>query len=108
MCWPRISGGLFGHQNDSPAAGCSGQTPGRIPGDRALAVLALFNENILQEAAALRLPMVDLRSMCLDNIDYSRVSPIDPSGTGAMKISNVIGNMLDRHDFKAGYSMIYL
>lgn len=76
--------------------------------DRALALLALFNEIILQEAAALRLPIVDLRSVCVDSGDYSELSPIEPSGTGAMKISNVIGTMLDRHDFTAGYSALYL
>jgi hypothetical protein len=74
----------------------------------ALAALALFNEIIFQEAAALRLPIIDLRSVCVDKGDYSEISPIEPSGVGAKKISNVIKNMLNSHNFEAGLSTVYL
>ena len=81
-----------------------------VPGtsDRALAALALFNEVILQEASTLHLPIIDLRNICVEHDDYSTVSPIEPSGQGAEKISNVIIRVLGSHNYEAKFSAIYI
>jgi hypothetical protein len=80
-----------------------------VPGisDRALAVLALFNEVILQEATALGLPIVDLRLVCNEESDFSSVSPIEPSGMGSAKIADRINTISTTHDFGSKYSTIY-
>jgi GDSL-like Lipase/Acylhydrolase family len=80
-----------------------------VPGtsERALAALALFNEVILQEAVALNLPIIDLRNICKEEGDYSQISPIEPSGQGARKISLVISRVLSEHDFRLGRSVVY-
>jgi hypothetical protein len=81
-----------------------------VPGtsDRALAALALFNEIILEEAVALRLPIIDLRCICLEYEDYSVVSPIEPSGQGAKKISKVITYVLSNHNYESKVSAVYI
>lgn len=60
--------------------------------------LALFNEVILQEAFLARVPVIDLRLICNEEIDYSEVSPIEPSHAGGQKIARAIMAMLQTHD----------
>jgi hypothetical protein len=62
--------------------------PGLSPGLRA--ALAVFNDVILREAVARRLPVLDLRVVCDDPADYSPVSPIEPSQQGGRKIAATI------------------
>ena len=52
--------------------------------------LALFNEVILREASINGLPVIDLRVICDEEIDYSEVSPIEPSHNGGKKIARAI------------------
>jgi hypothetical protein len=52
--------------------------------------LCLFNDTIVREALARRLPVIDLRALCTDQADYSSLSPIEPSAIGAMKIAKAI------------------
>lgn len=52
--------------------------------------LAIFNDTIVREALAARLPVIDLRLICTDPVDYSTVSPIEPSEKGGRKIAEAI------------------
>ena len=62
--------------------------PGLSPGLRT--ALAVFNDVILREAVARRLPVLDLRVVCDDPADYSAASPIEPSQQGGAKIAGII------------------
>lgn len=61
--------------------------------------LALFNEVILQEAFMANVPVIDLRLICNEDVDYSEVSPIEPSHAGGQKIAQAIYSLLRTHDF---------
>lgn len=80
-----------------------------VPGMQAEAMTALsmFNEVILREAVAAKVPVVDLRLICEDPADYSPVSPIEPSSRGGDKISRAIVYMLQHHDFEKPGTVIY-
>ena len=80
-----------------------------VPGisTRALSVLALFNEIILIEAVCNRLPVLDLRVLCSEVSDYSEVSPIEPSGKGAVKIAEKIKYITEFHEYGANESRVY-
>ena len=58
----------------------------------AQAALAMFNELILREATANRIPLIDLRLVCNERLDYSELSPIEPSVQGGAKIASAICN----------------
>lgn len=49
--------------------------------------LCLFNDTIVREANTAGLPIIDLRCICTNPLDYSEVSPIEPSGQGGSKIA---------------------
>ena len=80
-----------------------------VPGtsERALTALALFNEVILEEASARALPVIDLRNLCREESDYSTISPIEPSGSGARKIAEAICNISKIHDYNSEVCKIY-
>ena len=67
----------------------------------------MYNEIILEEAVAKGLPIIDLRILCDDEDDYSRSSPIEPSGRGARKIAKVINQVVMAHDYSSGKCVIY-
>jgi len=50
--------------------------------------LMTFNDVILRVAFAHRASVIDLRSICVDRLDYA--NPIEPSGTGGWKIASAI------------------
>jgi len=81
-----------------------------IPGLGPAARLALggFNEVILLEAFAARLPVIDLRLVCNQASDYSKISPIEPSHTGGAKIARVIAEVTTKHNFGSHQSVIYI
>jgi lysophospholipase L1-like esterase len=66
--------------------------------------LGVLNDVITRQAAARRLPILDLRVMFSDPEDYA--NPIEPSGQGGQKIARAIAEILARHDF-AGPSVLY-
>lgn len=68
--------------------------------------LALFNEIILQEAFAARLPIIDLRLICDEEADYSSISPIEPSHRGGQKIAWAICSLLLPHALTSNYSTV--
>lgn len=61
---------------------------------KARAALSMFNEVILREAISAKVAIVDLRLVCTESIDYSEISPIEPSRKGGEKIARVIRNLL--------------
>lgn len=48
--------------------------------------LCLFNDVILREAFRASVPVIDLRLVCIDGSDYSRLSPIEPSVIGGERL----------------------
>jgi hypothetical protein len=66
--------------------------------------LSAFNDCILREAAARKLPVVDLRVIFDDPNDYANA--IEPSGSGGSKIASVVNHVAAMHDFK-GPSSLY-
>ena len=69
--------------------------------------LAIFNEIILREAAKNKIPVIDLRIICTEPVDYSPISSIEPSAIGGKKIVTAIGDMLAQHDFSQRQCIIY-
>lgn len=69
--------------------------------------LATFNEIILREAAKNKLPVLDLRIICTESVDYSTISSIEPSARGGEKIAEAIGDMLAQHDFSLDQCILY-
>ncbi|ABC33164.1 GDSL-lilke lipase/acylhydrolase family protein [Hahella chejuensis KCTC 2396] len=77
-------------------------------GTETVAGLALFNEIILEEAIARRLPVIDLRNLCQDVGDYSATSPIEPSAQGGKKIAKAIQRVVALHAFGTGETRVYV
>ena len=79
--------------------------PGLDPGLRT--ALAAFNDVILREAAALGLPVLDLRLVCPEPGDYAAVSPIEPSVQGGCKIARAIAQLVREQDRGARRTVVY-
>jgi lysophospholipase L1-like esterase len=79
--------------------------PGLDPGLRT--ALAPFNDVILREAFAHRLPVLDLRLVCDEAGDYSTVSPIEPSAQGGAKIAAAIAQLVREQDPDAPRTTVY-
>jgi hypothetical protein len=73
----------------------------------AQAGLALFNDGIVREAIAARVPVLDLRVICTHSGDYSSLSPIEPSARGGAKIARAIAAVLTGHDFSRRQCVIF-
>lgn len=69
--------------------------------------LAPFNDVILREAVAHRLPVLDLRLICDDAGDYAAVSPIEPSAQGGGKIAAAIAQLVREQDPGARHTVAY-
>jgi len=50
--------------------------------------LMLFNDTIIRVAAEYAVPVIELRSVCIEQADYA--NPIEPSSVGGEKIAQVI------------------
>ena len=70
-----------------PAAVCTicNSSPGL--GSEEKSAIALFNDIILQEADAFKLPVIDLRTVCNEAMDYSPILPNELSHKGGLKIA---------------------
>jgi len=79
--------------------------PGLDPGLRM--ALAPFNDVIVREAVAHRLPLLDLRLVCDAREDYAAVSPIEPSGQGGRKIASVIAELVRTHVPNTPRTVVY-
>ena len=62
--------------------------------------LSIFNDVIITEASAVGFAVIDLRAICNKESDYSKVSSIEPSSKGGMKIAKKIAEVAERFDFK--------
>lgn len=73
---------------------------------RRLSILALnfFNDVIIRQATLRRIPLIDLRSICVHPRDFSH--EIEPSAEGAAKISKAIISLLMRWDHPHEHSLI--
>lgn len=69
--------------------------------------LSLFNDVILRELIAARLPVLDLRRVCDEPRDYSSISPIEPSEIGGSKLSRALQSILLHHDFSQRLTVVY-
>jgi hypothetical protein len=69
--------------------------------------LSLFNDVIVSEAVVNRVPVVDLRAICTDPLDYSPISPIEPSSRGGAKIAKALAYLFDNHDFITAQTIVY-
>ena len=69
--------------------------------------LTIFNDVIISEAIGAGVPLVDLRQVCTEMDDYSRLSPVEPSSQGGAKIAAVLSCMLKEHDFTSGKTVVY-
>lgn len=69
--------------------------------------LSLFNDVILRETARVGVPVLDLRLVCTESVDYAEISPIEPSETGGAKIARALQRILLGHDFSRGETVIY-
>jgi GDSL-like Lipase/Acylhydrolase family len=70
----------------------------------AVAALCLYNDAIIDNARRFRLPVIDLRAVCSEIADYA--NEIEPSAIGGAKIAESICQVVARHDFGAGRSVI--
>jgi hypothetical protein len=72
------------------------------------AALSAFNEIILREALSAGLSVIDLRLVCQDEEDYSKVNPIEPGVPGGAKITRVIAEFAMNQDFGGERRTIYI
>ena len=67
--------------------------------------LNIFNDCILREAITHGLPVLDLRLICNDAVDYA--NEIEPGVAGGRKIAAGIFNLVQSHDFSSGRTAVY-
>lgn len=67
--------------------------------------LTIFNDVILRVAIENRLPVIDLRSICIRQEDYA--NPIEPSSTGGQKIAEAIVRVVTAADAAGGETRIF-
>jgi hypothetical protein len=63
----------------------------------AITALTIINDRIIREAVRRAVPVVDLREVCDEDLDFA--NPIEPSVQGGWKIAGAIAAALSRHDF---------
>jgi GDSL-like Lipase/Acylhydrolase family len=64
--------------------------------------LCLFNDMILREAFRHAVPVIDLRLICTEPIDYARSSPIEPSAVGGGKIARAVDRAVTEAEAATG------
>jgi hypothetical protein len=67
--------------------------------------LNIFNDCILREAITHGLPVLDLRLICTEPVDYA--NEIEPGVPGGKKIAAGILNLVQNHDFSCARTAIY-
>lgn len=71
----------------------------------AVAALATFNDVIIRQAFLAGLPLIDLRLVCNEDVDYA--NEIEPSDAGGKKIANAIVRIIRDHDFSSRNTVTY-
>lgn len=72
-----------------------------------MTALSLFNDVIVDECIRRGLPVIDMRRVCTNPGDYSRLSPIEPSSVGGAKIARALHTVYTAHDFGSSRTIIY-
>jgi hypothetical protein len=67
----------------------------------------MFNDEIIAEAAARGVPVLDLRLICTAPGDYSAQSPIEPSSQGGAKLAKSLVGAVVSHDLLSDGCRIY-
>jgi hypothetical protein len=67
--------------------------------------LNIFNDCILREAITHGLPVLDLRMICTEPVDYA--NEIEPGVPGGRKIAAGILRLVQSHDFSSNRTVIY-
>jgi hypothetical protein len=92
-----------------PTAVCTIYDP-RYPDPRmqrlAVSGLTVFNDAIMRQAFARGLPLIDLRLVCDEDVDYA--NPIEPSSHGGEKIVHAIARLLTEHDFSRRRTEVFV
>jgi hypothetical protein len=68
---------------------------GELPGDRgrrARVALMMFNDVIVRTSLRFSVNVIELRLVCAEHADFA--NPIEPSGTGGLKIANAIARAI--------------
>ena len=71
----------------------------------AVTALSVFNDSIIMQAIAKRLPIIDLRLICNEADDYANA--IEPSDKGGRKIAAKILELVETHDFKNRRTQVF-
>ncbi|HLL75509.1 MAG TPA: SGNH/GDSL hydrolase family protein [Pyrinomonadaceae bacterium] len=71
----------------------------------AVTALSVFNDCITRAAFAAGLPLIDLRLVCDDPLDYA--NPIEPSARGGDKIARAITRAVMEHDFASRRTSVF-
>lgn len=71
---------------------------------RAPVALAMFNDVILRTALRFGIAVIDLRAVCNEPNDFA--NPIEPSGSGGLKIARAIRRALDPNDSGPGRATV--
>jgi hypothetical protein len=82
---------------------------GNLPPDQAAPLriaLTIFNDVILRIAFEHHLPVIDLRLICNEPVDYA--NPIEPSGRGGRKIAEAIARATGAATEKIMYSRVFV
>ncbi len=66
-------------------------------GSSEVAGLCFFNDTITRTAFQAGATLIDLRTICSDVLDYSPLSPIEPSAQGGEKVARAIWRAIDPH-----------
>ena len=72
-----------------------------------ITALSLFNDVIVDECIRKGLAVIDMRRVCAEPGDYSRLSPIEPSSSGGAKIARALSQVIREHDFASSRTIIY-
>jgi hypothetical protein len=72
----------------------------------ARAALTVFNDVIICEAFEAGVPLIDLRLVCSEAVDYANA--IEPSVAGGEKIAGAILRLFDEHDFGRGRTEVFI
>jgi hypothetical protein len=66
----------------------------------------IFNDVILRTAFGAGVPVLDLRLICNEDVDYA--NPIEPSSAGGRKIAETILRVVTQHDFTCRHTVVYV
>ena len=72
----------------------------------AVAALTIFNDVIIKQAFLAGVPLIDLRLVCGEDVDYA--NEIEPSDAGGRKIANAIVRLVTEHRFESRRTQAFI